>query len=186
VLDTLFDCLTAWLAPILCFTAEEAWLTRHGNAAKPVEDSVHLRLLPQVPAAWRDDALADRWAKVREVRRVVTGALEVERAEKRIGSSLLGHPSVHIERPDLVAAIEDLDMAEISITSDLTVVPGAVPEGAFTLDEVAGVGVLVTAAEGEKCQRCWRVLPDVGHHAEAPDACERCTDAVVHQGAAAE
>ncbi len=186
VLDTLFDCLTAWLAPIMCFTAEEAWLTRQGSAAKPAEESVHLRLFPQVPEAWRADALADRWAKVREVRRVVTGALEVERAEKRIGSSLLGHPSVHIARPELLAAIEDLDMAEISITSGLTIVPGKVPEDAFTIEEVAGVGVLVTAAEGEKCQRCWRVLPDVGRHAQAPGACERCSDAVVHQGVAAD
>jgi len=183
VLDSLFDCLTAWLAPILCFTAEEAWLTRHGEAAGGTEESVHLRLFPDVPSAWRDDALAEKWAKVREVRRVITGALEVERAEKRIGSSLLGHPSVHIGRPELLSAIDGLDMAEISITSDITIVPGTAPEGAFTLDEVASVGVRVATAAGEKCQRCWRVLPDVGGRGHAPEACERCSDAVAFQGA---
>ncbi len=182
VLDRVFDCLTAWLAPILCFTAEEAWLIRHGEA-EGKEDSVHLRLFPDVPGAWRDDALAARWARVREVRRAVTGALEVERAEKRIGSSLLGHPKVYIERPELLAAIEGLDMAEISITSDLTAVPGAPPKGAFAMAEVPGVGVTVGVAEGGKCQRCWRVLPAVGDHAEAPGTCARCCDAVVHRGA---
>src|SRR3546814_14717947 len=84
VLDELFSCLTAWLAPILCFTAEEAWWTRGTGK----EASVHLRTFPAVPAEWLDPALAAKWAKVREVRRVVTGALEVERAAKRIGSSL--------------------------------------------------------------------------------------------------
>ncbi len=186
VLDALFGCLTAWLAPILCFTAEEAWLTRRGTSGGPAEESVHLRLFPKVPASWRDDTLADRWAKVREVRRVITGALEVERAEKRMGSSLLGHPSVHVDRPELNAAIAGVDMAEVSITSGLTVVSGPVPEGAFTVDEVAGVGVAVTTAEGTKCQRCWRVLPDVGQHPQALDACARCADAVAHRGAAAE
>ncbi len=186
VLDTVFDCLTAWLAPILCFTAEEAWWTRQGKDAGNAEDSVHLRLFPEVPSVWRDDDLAAKWAKVREVRRVVTGALEVERAEKRIGSSLLGHPSVHIERSDLRAAIDGLDMAEISITSSLDVVSGLAPEGAYTVEEVAGVGVVVARAEGEKCQRCWRVLTEVGHHPQAPETCDRCADAVAHQRAAAQ
>ncbi len=182
VLDELFDCLTAWLAPILCFTAEEAWWAR--GRAEP--QSVHLRLFPRIPAAWHAPGLAETWAKVREVRRVVTGALELERAEKRIGSGLLAHPTVYIDRPDLLAALEGVDLAEAAITSDLTVVSGAAPSGAFTVDEVPGVGVTVALAEGEKCQRCWKVLPEVGAHDQAPGVCGRCADAVRHLGAAAQ
>ena len=181
VLDTLFQCLSAWLAPILCFTAEEAWTARGRGEA-----SVHLRTFPEVPAVWRDEGLAAKWALVRELRRAVTGALEVARAEKRIGSSLLAHPRVHVARPDLMGAIAGVDLAEVAITSGLTVVGGAAPEGAFTAGDVPGVAVVVEPAEGAKCQRCWKVLPDVGEHPNAPGTCSRCAEAVRRAGVAAE
>jgi isoleucyl-tRNA synthetase len=181
VLDELFSCLTAWLAPILCFTAEEAWLCRN-----PGEDeSVHLRIFPEVPAAWRNDELAAKWDKIRRVRRVVTGALELERAEKRIGSSLQAAPKVYVTA-DYKAALDGLDLAEIAITSDAELLEGDAPEGAFALEDVPGVGVVSAPAEGEKCERCWRILPEVGANAEAPGACARCADAVVASRAAAE
>ena len=188
VLDALFSCLTAWLAPILCFTAEEAWLTRFPDA----DGSVHLRLFPEVPASWRDDALARKWATVRRLRRVVTGALEVERRDKRIGSSLEAHPTVYAGA-DEAAAIDGIDLAEIAITSAATLVEGAPPAGAFALDEVPGIAVVSGLAEGRKCARCWRVLPDVGAVDDAGaagaapgasgasdlgDLCGRCVDAV--------
>ena len=97
VLDRLFRATVTWLAPMLCFTAEEAWLARYPAAA-----SVHLEPFPAVPQSWRDDALAEKWRKLRNVRRVVTGALEIERAGKRIGSSLEAHPVVYIADPRLV------------------------------------------------------------------------------------
>ena len=78
VLDRLFDCLSAWLAPFVCFTAEEAWRARH-----PDGESVHLRLFPALPQAWQDDALAERIERMRSVRRVVTKALEQARAAKK-------------------------------------------------------------------------------------------------------
>jgi isoleucyl-tRNA synthetase len=137
-----------------------------------------------VPAEWRDAALAEKWAKVREVRRVVTGALEVERAEKRIGSSLQAHPLVHVERPELSQALDGLDLADIAITSDLALSDQAAPAEAFTIEEVPGVAALVRQAEGDKCQRCWKVLPEVGRHADVPGTCERCADAVRHLGGA--
>jgi len=177
VLDHVFEGLTAWLAPILCFTAEEAWWARGGA------DSVHLRLFPEIPGAWGNPALAEKWARVREVRRVVTGALELARADKRIGSSLMAHPVVHVERAELLAAIAATDMAEVAITSGLTVVDTPAPAGAFVLDDVPGVAVVVADAAGAKCQRCWRVLPEVG--IAAPDLCGRCADAVQHLGVAA-
>jgi isoleucyl-tRNA synthetase len=175
VLDELFGCLTAWLAPIICFTAEEAWLTRFPSET----DSVHLRLFPDVPADWRDDELARKWDEIRRIRRVITGALELERAEKRIGSSLQAHPNVHLDASRLWA-LEGVDLAEISITSSISVSEGPAPDGAFTLDDVADVGVVVSSAEGAKCERCWRVLPEVGSDSRYPDVCVRCADAVGH------
>ncbi|WP_343560367.1 isoleucine--tRNA ligase [Kiloniella sp. b19] len=171
VMDILFDCLTAWLAPILVFTTEEAWLAR-GKANG--EESVHLRQFMDIPSEWKNGELAERWAKIRDVRRVVTGALELQRAEKKIGSSLQGRPSVFITREELLSAIEGQDMAEIAITSQIDIVRDSAPEGAFVLQDVDGVGVVVDLAEGEKCQRCWKILPDVGQHPRAEATCARC------------
>src|SRR5882757_4305381 len=158
VLDHLFHATVAWLAPMLPFTAEEAWLARTASA----EGSVHLELFPEVPAGWRDDALAEKWRKVRLVRRVVTGALEIERAGKRIGSSLEADPFVYVSDPELFSGLVDLDLAEVSITSAATLVQGEGPPTAFRLDDVKGVAVEVRLAEGQKCARSWKILPGVG------------------------
>ncbi|MGH6929607.1 MAG: class I tRNA ligase family protein, partial [Dongiaceae bacterium] len=178
VFDQLFDCLTAWLAPILCFTAEEAWQFRHGRSeAEAWTDSVHLRVYPDVPSSWRDEALAAKWDRIRDLRRVVTGALELERADKRIGSSLQAHPKVFANGA-YVDVFRGIDLAEIAITSAATLQHGAPPAGAFALPDVPDVGVVVELANGEKCERCWRVLPDVGKSADHPGVCGRCADAV--------
>jgi len=172
VIDTLFEHLTAWLAPVLCFTAEEAWWARHGVEA----GSVHERLFPDVPAGWLDPALGDRWTKVRALRRVVTGALEIARAEKVIGSSLQAHPKVFVTE-DFAALANDLDFAELSITSGITFEAGDAPADAYRMDEVSGVAVVVEKASGEKCERCWKVLDDVGSVAGHETVCGRCADA---------
>ncbi|TDI55211.1 MAG: isoleucine--tRNA ligase [Alphaproteobacteria bacterium] len=174
VLETLFDVLTAWLAPVLCFTAEEAWLARMEDRPDAPE-SVHLRDFPTIPADWRNDDLAAKWDKIRSLRRVVTGALEVERAEKRIGSSLQAAPRIHAPA-DYVAAFDGVDPAEIAITSAATLETGEGPADAFRLPEVPEIAVEPTLAEGAKCGRCWRVLPEVGTIAEATDLCRRCAD----------
>jgi isoleucyl-tRNA synthetase len=176
VLDRVFDCLARWLAPVLCFTAEEAWLARH--AASP-DTSVHLELYPDVPGTWLDEALGAKWAKLRDLRRVVTGALEVERAQKRLGASLQGAARLHVP-DDYRAALVGIDLAELCITSEGTVAFGSPPAGAFALPEVPGVGVVIERASGEKCQRCWRVLPEVGTVGGHADLCGRCADAVSH------
>ena len=173
VLDILFDCLTAWLAPVICFTTEEAWTARHGDNA----GSVHLRTFPDIPADWRDDALAAKWAKVRALRRVVTGALEEERAAKRIGSSLDAAPAVEAT-PDYVEAMNGVDLAEIAITSAATLTPKSDPCGAFSMAEIAGVAVTPEPSGDAKCSRCWKKLPDVGADPEVPETCGRCADAV--------
>ncbi|MGB0681896.1 MAG: isoleucine--tRNA ligase [Magnetovibrionaceae bacterium] len=175
VLDILFDALTAWLAPFICFTAEEAWTVRFGT-----ETSVHERLFPDVPDNWRDEALARKWETVRDLRRVVTGALEIERAEKRIGSSLLAAPVIYADQT-YRDAVADLDLADLCITSDATFAEGEAPAEAFRLAEVSGVAVVPSLAEGEKCQRCWKVLPDVGTHGAHEGICGRCAEAVAEQ-----
>jgi isoleucyl-tRNA synthetase len=185
VMDEVFSRLTAWLAPILCFTAEEAWLARLGEEAEQGEASVHLRVWPETPAAWRDDALGAKWEVIRAVRRVVTGALEKERAEKRIGASLQAAPVVHATAAQ-IAAFAGVDPAEICITSGLRMVEGDGPAEAFRLSDVAGVAVTAGLAEGGKCERCWRVLPEVGRARHGHDrVCERCADAVGPVGRAA-
>jgi isoleucyl-tRNA synthetase len=169
VLDHLFHATVAWLAPMLPFTAEEAWLARTASA----EGSVHLELFPDIPASWRDEALAEKWRKVRQVRRVVTGAIEIERAGKRIGSSLEAAPIVHVSDPDLAAALVDVDLAEVSITSAATLMQGDGPPSAFRLDDVPGVAVEVQLAQGRKCARSWKILKTVGCDATYPDVSPR-------------
>ena len=173
VLDLLHNRLTTWLAPILTFTMEEVWLERHAG-----EDvSVHLVDFAAIPASWRDEALAEKWATVRKVRRVVTGAIEIQRMEKAIGASLEAAPTVHIRDADMLAAAKSVDFADVCITSGIRLSNDPIPDAAFRLPEVEGVGVEFERAEGQKCQRCWKILPDVGKHAHA-DVCGRCDAAL--------
>ena len=157
---------------------EEAWLARH-----PDGDSVHMRQFPEVPAEWRDDELAAKWQKVRTVRRVVTGALEIARRSDKddpdhIGSSLEAAPVVHVTDAQLAAALEGLDMAEICITSDLNLTTEPAPDGAFTSEDGVGVAVVQQKAQGQKCARSWRVLPEVGSDPDYPDISLRDADAM--------
>ena len=173
VLDILFHRLTTWLAPVLVFTMEEVWLERF-----PGDDSsVHLVDIPETPPAWRNDVLADKWAGVRGVRRAVTAALEVQRTGKVIGASLEAAPVVHIENDDLREAVASVPFEDVCITSSISVTADPAPADAFRLPEVAGVAVVFEKAAGEKCARCWKVLPDVGLFAHA-GVCARCNAAL--------
>jgi isoleucyl-tRNA synthetase len=173
VLDHLFRTTVCWLAPMLCFTAEEAWLARD-----PAASSVHLELFPPVPAMWRDDALAEKWRKLRTIRRVVTGALEIERAHKRIGSALEAHPIIHVADSELFAAAVDVDLAELCITSGAVLVEGDGPAEAFRLPEVPGVAVVPRLAEGRKCARSWKISAAVGLDPQFPDVTPRDAQAL--------
>ena len=174
VLNELFNCLTKWFAPFICFTAEEIWQTRFPDAG-----SVHLQAFPEIPESWRDDDLAEKWRKVRAVRRVVTRALEVERAEKRIGSSLQARPVIHTtaENLDLFA---DLDAAELFITSGAEFSTDEAPDTAFRVDEISDVAVAPLLSGTEKCPRCYQFPEDIGADPEHPEVCGRCADAVNH------
>jgi isoleucyl-tRNA synthetase len=173
VLDILFHRLTAWLAPVLVFTMEEVWLERF-----PGEDSsVHLIDFPETPADWLNEPLAAKWTGVRDVRRVVTAALEVQRTDKVIGASLEAAPVVHVRDADVVEALKSVDFADVCITSAISVTNDPSPAEAFRLPEAEGVGVVFEKAEGAKCQRCWKILPDVGQFAHEA-VCGRCNDAL--------
>jgi len=175
VMAEVFDRLVKWLAPVCVFTMEEAWLSRHPST----DGSVHLEQLPETPAEWRDDALGAKWRKIRDVRRVVTGALEVERREKRIGASLEAAPVVHVADAELIKAYDGLDPAELFITSGATLTDAPAPDNAFRLEgESQTVAVVPAEAHGDKCRRCWRILPEVGAHKTHTDLCNRCADAV--------
>ena len=172
VIDILQRTLTAWLAPVLVFTAEEAWGARFGEQA-----SVHLETFPVLPSAWTDGVLAARFARIREIRRVVTGALERARVQGAIGTSLQAALTFHLPEADrgLLSPEEWSELAIVSASS-LTCEPAGAE--AFSLPEVPGVAVLFSPAEGEKCARCWRVLPEVGSDQRHPRLCRRCVDAV--------
>ncbi|MGB6542699.1 MAG: isoleucine--tRNA ligase [Xanthobacteraceae bacterium] len=173
VLDHLFRATVTWLAPMLCFTAEEAWLARD-----PAASSVHLEAFPAVPPSWRDEALARKWERLRNLRRVVTGALEIERAAKRIGSSLEAAPRIYVADADLFATAVDIDLAELCITSAATLVKGEGPASAFRLDDVPGVAVEPRRAEGRKCARSWKISPQIGSDPQYPDVTPRDAQAL--------
>ena len=162
VMDAVFERLTIWLAPLTPFTMEEAWTTRFPDAGANA-----LRVFPGTPEAWRNDAEAERWEKVDLVLDVVNQQLEDQRREKRIGSSLEAAPEVTVTGPGLFAAFADLEAAEVFRTSSAVIHDHG--------DGTVGAGVQFHAAQGEKCQRCWRILPEV----KAPRfLCIRCEPVV--------
>lgn len=171
VMAAVMERLLCWLAPVMAFTTDEAFGESHlkGSAA-----SVHLKLFPETPAGWRDDALAARWEKIFKVRRVVTGALEVERREKRIGASLEAAPEVIISDAALIEAFAGEDAADVFITSGARLVHGAAgPAGAFALDESPGIWVVPKLAPGVKCRRSWKYFDPATALAGFPDISPR-------------
>ena len=170
VMHELFNRLTAWLAPIICFTAEEAWQAYVGDP----ENSVHLRQYDVVPSNWRNNVIDANWSTIRYVRQVVMSALEKARNDGAIGASLQAAPQVYIT-PAMQSAFDGQDAASLFITSAAKIVTDTPPTDAFRLDTVADVAVRFAVAKGGKCERCWKVLPEV----TADDViCKRCNDVV--------
>ena len=162
VLDALHRCLTTWLAPVLVFTAEEAWQARFPDEA----DSVHLQDWPVVPGDWRDAALAEKWARVRSYRRILTGDMEDLRKAGTIGSSLQAKMDITFSPGDEANVLSADEWAEVLIASQVTLLGGMQTSNQPSV------------APGQKCDRCWRVLPEVGASAAHPSLCRRC-EAVV-------
>lgn len=168
-IDLLCNSILKWLAPVLSFTAEEGWRMYKPDA----EPSIHLTLFPEGLEKLRDEKLAAKWETIRDVRRVVTGALELERAAKNIGSSLEASPVIYVADRNMLATLFDTDLAEICITSNYEVHEGEAPASAFRLDAVPGVAVVVEKAVGTKCARSWKISPTVGEDPEYPDVTPR-------------
>ncbi len=185
VLDKVFMHLVHWIAPILSFTAEEAWLSRIGEPLDGFENSLHLREFPDVDEEWQKPALAEKWQQIQSARRVVTGAMEVKRAEKEIRSSLEAAPKLYVEDEKLADMLRHVHFADICITSDIEIVISKVPPYVFTLEDVRGIGVEIRRADGEKCARCWKYTQDVGSDNEHPAICSRCAEAVKKEKLAA-
>ena len=178
VMDEVFNCLVPWLAPILCFTAEEAWQTRYPNP----KESVHFGVWRDLPADWVDENLGLRWMRVRDARLVVTGAIEKLRADGVVKSSLQAHPTLYAPAA-VIEAFNGLDAADIFITSSASLKQATPPADARLAEDDETIGVTVALAEGHKCQRCWKILPEVD---DAEDAmCQRCDDVVSTMGDAA-
>ena len=186
VMNQVFLALVHWLAPVLSFTAEEAWQA-YPPSSKDQLESIHERTFPEVKSSWYQPALDERWQSIRDVRRVITSALELERSAKTIGSSLQAHVAVYVSS-DISALLQGLDLAELAITSAATLVIAQPPAGAVTLEDVPDVGAVVNIATGEKCNRCWRILPEVGQDyrnngdtRSFPDVCDRCENVILSQ-----
>jgi isoleucyl-tRNA synthetase len=163
VIDEVFQRLVIWFAPIMVFTCEEAWEHRHSG-----KGSVHLQQFPATPAGWLDTGIAAKWDAIFRVRKAVTEALEVERREKRIGSSLEASVTVDIPDPALLEAFADEDPAEIFITSEAKLSPG----GGET------IAVASTRAPGVKCARSWKYFDPKNADPEFPDITPRDAAAV--------
>ena len=173
VLDLLFHRLTTWLAPVLVFTMEEVWLERFPGT----DGSLHLQDIPDTPQDWLNPELAAKWAGIRQARRVVTAALEVERTGKVIGSSLEAGPTVYVADDAVRTALASVPFQDVCITSAITLSDEAAPAVAFSLPETDGIAVTFAKASGDKCNRCWKILPDVGTHTH-PGTCARCDKAL--------
>jgi len=154
VLDHLHRCLCIWLAPVLVFTADEAWTARFG------EDScVHLQTLPDLPQTWSNPELGARWDALRDARRKLTTELEAGRKEGWLKSSL---------QAELVLDSETLALATASDWEELAIVSAV----------TSGDAIAARPAPGTKCERCWRVLPEVGQSQAHPGLCRRCETVV--------
>jgi isoleucyl-tRNA synthetase len=174
VLDHLFLRLTSWLAPVLVFTMEEVWLERY-----PGEDSsIHLTDMPSTPKTWINEELAAKWAIIRQARRAVTAALEVQRTNKVIGSSLEASPVVYLEDQQTFDILNSIPFADICITSSIELSLDKAPKSAFSSEEAKGIKIDFLVASGEKCQRCWKILPEVN---VANPICGRCDEALKGQ-----
>lgn len=176
VLDILHRCLCAWLAPVLCFTAEEAWVTRFGE-----ENSIHLEIFPDLPKEWFSLSLDKRWVQLRAIRRVITTEIENARREGVIKSSLQAEVELSFSEEE-AAIFGQYDWSELVIVShvDIVVAPGTA--SVYTEDQRQQGNMhdipRIRVASGQKCARCWKVLDEVGQDTKHPELCLRCIDVV--------
>ncbi len=185
ILDKVFTHLCHWFAPFLSFTVEEAWASRNGETLDNFENSIHLQIMPDVPAEWRDEMLAQKWQEIQDIRKVVTGAIELKRADKEIRSSLEAEVKLHLNNSKIADILASINFADICIVSKVNIIMGDLPEDGFTLEDVKDVAVKIEKSEDKKCERCWKYTEYIGTDTNYPDICERCANAVKEEKMAA-
>lgn len=163
VIYTLFEYVVRWIAPIMVFTAEDAW-----SAFFKENSSVHLTQYLIPVAEWNNEKVAENIEKVKSVRRVVNTALEIARKDKLIGSSL--QAKVTLFAPNEILYTRDSEFwEEVAIVSEFEISDGEAPADAFVSEDLAQVKVVVSLAGGEKCERCWKVT-----QVDENKVCDRC------------
>ena len=168
LLDIIFNYLVRWFAPSLSFTSEEAWKAR-GN-----QKSIHLEDLLNTPANYKNSNINENWIILKQIRRVITGALEKKRAEKIIGSSLEAHIDIYVER-SILEKIKNYSLDEISITSSFSLHESSDNTEGFSIEEVPNVKIVVSKTSGQKCQRCWKYREQLIRD----EICDRCENAIL-------
>ena len=164
VLYTIFQHIVRRLAPIMVFTAEEAWLSLQINK----ESSVHIQTFIAAEKEWFNSDIFEKINKVKEVRRSITTAIEIARKDKKLGSSL--QASIDLYDPDNILSVKDEALwEEIAITSGFKIHNKKIPDEAFISDDLKNIGVVVNIANGEKCERCWKISSSL-----KGKLCERC------------
>ena len=166
VMDKVLQCLISWIAPILCFTADEAWMAYRGDE----NDSIHLHEYAAPVKAWQNPELGEKWAAIRALRSQITTALEAARNDGLIGGSLSAYIRVQTSA-ETAALLEGLDLASLCITS--------------SAELIAGTGetkIEVRRADGGKCARCWKHFSEIPEDNDS-DICTRCQTVVAEQGA---
>ena len=167
VLDILFHHLLTLLAPILCFTTEEAWQSRYGS-----NESVHTKNFPQIQDKWKRPELDSKWEVYKEIRKSINGAIEIERKNKKIGSSLEASIDLYFGDSEFKEIDQDL-LKNISIVSELEVFEESPSDKCFVSETNKNIGVIVSQTNGEKCERCWKYFPSLSN-----DVCERCSKVI--------
>jgi isoleucyl-tRNA synthetase len=177
VLYRLLDAIVRMMAPILSFTAEEIWTFMPVEEGR--EESVHLAGLPAMDADRLDNDLAERWRQLRTVRGEVTRAIETARTDKKVGHSLDAAVTLYLDE-SLHAAVApyEEELRFLLIVSQAALEKGAAPENAWKSDEVEGVAVVVAAAVGEKCPRCWVRDASLAGGVDPDAVCPRCRKAL--------
>ena len=164
-LKIIFDFLTAWLAPIICFTVEEAWLSDNFNH----KESIHLRTFPKADEKWGDKDFGEKWKEIINIRKVVTSAIEIKREKKIIGSSL--ETSAELLVPEKIKNyLNSLNLNDLFIVSSTKIVD-KIAEDSFSLEGINNIKVRVKKAEGLKCERCWIISKEVNNK---ENLCNRC------------
>ena len=167
LLNLLFNYMVRWLAPSLVFTCEEAWQSK-GNTS-----SIHLEEFLKADTKFRNDAIAKKWKQIKDIRKVITGALEIKRAEKTIRSSLESHIDVYLSK-EIKLKIENTDLAEIAITSSFAVIDYENSASGFNIEDIKDIAVAVKKAKGSKCNRCWKFESGINLNG----ICSRCSEAI--------